>query len=78
MEYLFEHIANEHLNSQREELYQVYVTDSLQKSVIALVALLGQEYNPPRFYDLLHQDEVEEDSRSADEIIEHIRKKLEE
>ena len=59
---MVDHCVSAFLKSQREELYQIYVTDALK--VIGNLNIRFADYFKP------------EEKRTADEIIDGIKKKL--
>ena len=64
---------------QKNELYRVYVTDTLKNIAENTAAVCAQngangKYITKRYYELLHP--APEDNRSADEIITSIKNKL--
>ena len=52
-----------------EILFRVYITDT----ALSFIAAMGGE-RPARYYDMIHP--APEETRTADEIIENMRKKL--
>ena len=61
-------------SQQRDLAYRIYVTDCLRIQVECVTAMGGQPLSPSRFADMLDPKPV--DNRTADDIIEGIRKKL--
>lgn len=61
-------------SNQRDIAYQVYVTDALQ-AISKNVEPVGRcGYIEKRYWDVIHPKP--EDTRTAEEIIEHMKKKL--
>lgn len=57
-----------------EKAYRIYVSDTL-KMIAENTARAGGRYVTARYVDIIHPKP--EETRSADEIISHIKKKLE-
>lgn len=62
--YVIDHCVSAFLKEQREELYQIYVTDSL-KAIGHLNRRFADYFNKPK-----------KEERTAEEIIDGIKKKL--
>ena len=61
-------------SQQRDLAYRIYVTDCLRIQVECVTAMGGHPLSPDRFADMLDPKPI--DNRTADDIIESIRKKL--
>lgn len=61
-------------SQQRELAYRIYVTDCLRIQLECVAQMGGQKLEIDRFADVYYQKPV--DNRTADDIIEGIRKKL--
>lgn len=59
---------------QRDTAYRVYVTDALKFIAENTARYAGGGYMKARYEDLIHPKP--EDTRTAEEIIEHMKKKL--
>lgn len=72
--YVVDHCIAIFKKEQKEELYRIYVTDTL-KMLTDIQRLRIDKVKVPRFYDLIHKGK--EETRSADEIIDSIKDRLE-
>ena len=61
-------------SQQRDLAYRIYVTDCLRMNLECTAHLSGHKLNLDRFTDVYYPKPV--DNRTADNIIEGIRKKL--
>lgn len=77
--YLIEHCVYEHNRKQERRAYETYVTDRLKGINDSVAGFLGGRTASKRYFDILMQmsNTQPEETRTADEIISSISKKLE-
>lgn len=77
--YLIEHCVYEYNRKQERKAYEIYVTDRLKGINDSIAGYLGGRTASKRFFDILMQmsNAQPEETRTADEIISSISKKLE-
>lgn len=77
--WLIEHCVYEYNRKQERRAYQVYVTDSLKYINDSVVGFFGGKSPSRRFADALKQinEQRPEETRTAEEIVSSISKKLE-
>lgn len=76
-EYVTQHIMQTAKAESDERLYRTYVTDSLQAIANNIGKAIGGTTVNKRFYDIVYKKPVKE-SRTAEEIIEHMKDVLRE
>ena len=77
--YLIEHCIYEHNRKQELRAYEIYVTDGLKCISDSVAGFIGGKSMSNRFADILNQmsNVQPEETRTADEIISSISKKME-
>uniref|UniRef100_A0AAU8B6A7 Uncharacterized protein n=1 Tax=Dulem virus 33 TaxID=3145751 RepID=A0AAU8B6A7_9CAUD len=72
--YVIDHCMTALQSDKREEAYRIYVTDCLRLIAKNTAPMAHGEYIGKRFADIINPKP--EETRTADEIIDHIKKKL--
>ena len=75
--YVIEHCISSFKNKTHEEMYRVYITDSIQAITNMYHKAHGGngEAVVKRYYDIIHPSEPKKEE-TADDIIDRIKKKL--
>lgn len=77
VDYLFQHIINSYVKEQQQKQYEVYVADTLQAISESLAHISPNgKYMPSSWSELNGTGTDKKETRSAEEIIEHIKKGL--
>lgn len=72
-QYVIDCCINNYNNAQRKEAYDIYVTDSLRIIAENTAKFAGGSYLKMRYADIIEpENEVVEDDRSAQEIVDDI------
>ncbi len=67
---MIDHFLDYYKASQKEMAYKIYMSDLLWGFVE------GEKRNVPRYYDIINDTPVAEETRTPEEIIEQVRKKI--
>lgn len=77
IDYLFQHIINGYVKEQRQKQYEAYVADTLQAISESLAHISPNgKYMPVSWSESTGRNRKKSETRTAEEIIEHIKKGL--
>jgi len=78
-EYVAQHVVQTWAQEQKELSYRIYVTDCLRLIGENTAYLGSKQYIPRRWIDLIQpalKENSQKETRTAEEIVTHIRKKI--
>ena len=74
---MIDHCVGFFRRKQEEQQYRIYITDALKAITENTARMYGGATLKIRYADLVDEPEKKEETRTADEVIDHIKKKME-